>query len=307
MRKFFRNYFSFNQVEVKGIRALLVVLVCLIGTYFLVPVVLRSNHKFDTSQYQAKVDSFMAHSAVDTVSDEEIRLNKGHYYSKYNKPLKDENGNFIMRPFDPNGLPAEIWMQMGLSEKQAAVIKSFEAKGGKFKIKDDLKKMIVISDNFYKKIEPFLVFAEINDEVVTDHPALSLDINHASKEDFMMLNGIKDFVAEGIVKYRNRLGGFTSVDQLKEIKVMMYVNERITNNLESHFFITSYSIKKININLAEWTEMAPHPYLGGEIATQIINYRKKNGIFKNADDFKKASLVDDVIYAKLVPYLSFSH
>jgi competence protein ComEA len=304
MKKFFRDYFSFNQVEVKGIRALLVVLICLIITYFLVPVLLRSNHKFDTSQYQAKVDSFMAHSAVDTVSDDEIRYNNNYNYSKYDKPQKDVNGNFVMRPFDPNGLPAEIWIQMGLSEKQAGVIKNYESKGGKFKTKEDVKKQFVISDDFYKKIEPFIVFAEINEDVVTEHPALSVDINHASKEDFMLINGIKDYLAEGIVKYRNRLGGFTSMEQLKEIK---YLSERIYADITPHCFVTSYAVKKININLAEWTELAPHPYVGGELATQIINYRKKNGIFKNAEDFKKAGLVDEAIYSKLVPYLSFTH
>lgn len=304
MKKFFRDYFSFNQVEVKGIRALLIVLVCLIATYFLVPVVLRSNDKFDASKYQAEVDSFMAHSTIDTVSDEEIRSNKNYTYSKYDKPLRDEKGNFIMKPFDPNGLPAEIWIQMGLSEKQAGVIKNYESKGGKFKTKEDVKKQFVVSDDFYKKIEPYIVFAEINDEVITEHPALSLDINHATKEDFMLVNGIKDYLAEGIVKYRSRLGGFTSMEQLKEIK---YLSERIFNEITPHCFITSYSVKKISINLAEWKELAPHPYIGGDKATEIINYRKRNGIFKNAEDFRKSGLVDDVLYAKLVPYLSFTH
>lgn len=304
MKKFFRDYFSFNQVEVKGIRALLVVLVCLIITYFLIPIVLRSNQKFDATKYQSEVDSFIAHSVVDTVSDEEIRLTKNHHYSKYNKPLNDENGNFVLKPFDPNGLPAEIWIQMGLSEKQAGVIKNYESKGGKFKNKEDVKKMIVISDVFYNKIEPYLIFAEINDEVVSEHPALSLDINHATKEDFMLLAGIKDYLAEGIIKYRTRLGGFSSMDQLKEIK---YLSDRIYADITPHCYITSYSVKKININLAEWKELAPHPYIGGELATSIINYRKKNGIFKNSDDFKKSGLVDDLIYPKLVPYLSFTH
>src|SRR6202008_4457752 len=115
MKKFFRDYFSFNQVEVKGIRALLVVLVCLVITYFLVPVVLRSNHKFDAAKYKTEVDSFVAHSETDTVSDKEISYNNNYNYSKYDRPQKDGNGNFIMKPFDPNGLPAEIWMQMGLS------------------------------------------------------------------------------------------------------------------------------------------------------------------------------------------------
>lgn len=305
MKQFFRDHFSFNQVEVKGIRVLLVVLVILIAVYFMMPVLMGSKQKMDSSKYQAEVDSFMASAIVDTSYLDE-RNSDNNYYDQKNKKYWTDNtkDEFVMKPFDPNGLPVEVWIQMGLSEKQANVIKNYELKGGKFKTKEDVKKQFVISADFYKKIEPYIIFAEINDEVNSEHTPLSVDINHATKEDLMLLKGVKDYLAEGIIKYRQRLGGFTTVDQLKEVK---YLSERIYADINPHCFITSYSVKKININLAEWTEMAPHPYIGGDVATSIINYRKKHGIFKNADDFKKSGLVDEVLYAKLVPYLSFSH
>jgi competence protein ComEA len=66
-------------------------------------------------------------------------------------------------------------------------------------------------------------------------------------------------------------------------------------------------VKKININLGEWKEFAGHPYMGGELAGKIIDYRKKHGIFRSAEDFKASGLVDEHLYTKLVPYLSFTH
>lgn len=307
MKNFFRNYFSFNQVELKGIRVLLIILGLLVVVYFLMPVFFHHNKKFDFAKYQAEVDTFMAHSKLDTAFEDNPlsdRRPKGSDYRDY----EDNNYNkFQMKPFDPNGLPLEIWVQMGLSEKQAQVIKNFEAKGGKLKTKEDLKKQFVISAEFYSKIEPYIVFAEMNDEVISEHVPLSIDINHATKEDFMMLNGIKDYVAEGIVKYRDKLGGFTNVEQLSEVKEMKYVNKKISENLRTHFFITTYSIRKIQINLADWGEFAKHPYIGGEIATKIIDYRKKHGIFKSGEDFRKSGLVDEEGIAKLSPYLSFLH
>jgi len=303
LKKFFKDYFTFNQVELKGVKVLLVVMVLLTITYFLMPLFIIKNEKFDAQKYQAEVDSFMASAVVDTSENDDNYNNyKKYNYKKFSSNNKEDG--FIMKPFDPNGLPKEVWMQMGLSDKQAQVIKNFEAKGGKFKTKEDVKKQFVISEEFYKKIEPYLVFAEINDEVNSEHPALSIDINHATREDFMLINGIKDYLADAIIKYRQRLGGFVAMEQLKELK---YLSEYIYNNLTPHCFITAYSVKKISINIAEWKELAPHPYIGGEVATKIIDHRKKHGLFKNAEDFKKSGLVDEAVYTKLVPYLSFSN
>ena len=305
MKKFFRDYFSFNQVELKGIRVLLVILVVLVITYFLVPMAIPNSPNFDASIYQAQVDSFMASATIDTSFDERSEPGRRKYTRLYDD--KDQRGkinDFIMKPFDPNGLPLEVWMQMGLSQKQAQVIKNYEAKGGKFRTKEDVKKQFVISEEFYRKIEPYIVFTEMNNDVNAEHVPLSVDINHATKEDFMLLDGVKDYLAEGIVKYREKLGGFTTVDQLKEVK---YLSERIFNTIRPHCLVTPYTTRKVNINLAEWKEFATHPYIGGELAYDIIDYRKQHGIFKNAQDFKQSGLVDEALYAKLVPYLSFTH
>lgn len=279
-------------------------MILLAAVYFIMPFVIGGKQPFDYSKYQNSVDSFMANAAVDTSWQEDnyIITKRNDYFGSRKYDRNDDE--FVMKPFDPNGLPKEIWMQMGLSEKQAQVIKNFESKGGKFKTKEDVKKQFVVSDEFYKKIEEYLVFAEINDEVNSEHAALSIDINHATKEDFMLLNGVKDYLAEGIIKYRESLGGFYTTTQLKEVK---YLSERIFNSIENHCFVTTYSLRKININLADYKELHQHPYINDELPAKIVDYRKKNGLFKNPDDFKRSGLVDDALYAKLVPYLSFIH
>ena len=47
-------------------------------------------------------------------------------------------------------------MKLGLSEKQANSIKSYEAKGGKFRSKADVKKMFVISAEKFEELEPYI-------------------------------------------------------------------------------------------------------------------------------------------------------
>jgi DNA uptake protein ComE-like DNA-binding protein len=245
----------------------------------------------------------MANAMVDSSFSDDPGFSN-EYYSNKKYYSKKKETDFKMEPFDPNGLPVEIWIAMGLSEKQAMVIKNFELKGGKFKTKEDVKKQFVISEEFYAKIEPYIIFNEIDQHHEADNKPLSVDINLASQQELMQLPGIKDYLAEGIIKYRDRLGGFITKDQLKEVK---YLSERIYSNIENQCYVSGNSVKKVNINLAEWKEFARHPYMGGDLATKIIDYRKKHGIFKTPEDFKKSGLVDEALYIKLVPYLSFTY
>src|SRR5258708_25763131 len=63
-----------------------------------------------------------------------------------NRPLSDDKIlHPVMFPFNPNRLSMQQWEQLGLSERQANVIKHYEAKGGKFYSKDDVKKMYAIT------------------------------------------------------------------------------------------------------------------------------------------------------------------
>ncbi|HOZ90927.1 MAG TPA: hypothetical protein PKX59_08410, partial [Bacteroidia bacterium] len=45
----------------------------------------------------------------------------------------------ILFPFNPNNLADSLWTKLGLSEKQIASIKKYEERGGKFRIRSDVK------------------------------------------------------------------------------------------------------------------------------------------------------------------------
>ena len=68
-----------------------------------------------------------------------------------------------------------------------------------------------------QKEEVNLVRAEKKREIDASR-LFPLDINKASKEDLMILEGIGPSKAEAIIVYRKTKGGFQNISQLKEVK-----------------------------------------------------------------------------------------
>src|SRR5690606_27345425 len=115
--------------------------------------------------------------------------------------------------FNPNGLSIDDWIKLGLTAKQAASIKKYEAKGGKFYKNEDLKKMFVISAKQYVILEPYIDipskstknFTEIKSkEVVMED--IQIDINSADSINVQLIKGIGPVFASRIIRYRDRLG-----------------------------------------------------------------------------------------------------
>ncbi len=60
--------------------------------------------------------------------------------------------------------------------------------------------------------------ANIRKILETDNPTQKLDINKASKEEFVKLPGIGETMADRIILFRNENGGFTVIEQLTKVK-----------------------------------------------------------------------------------------
>lgn len=107
--------------------------------------------------------------------------------------------------FNPNTVGQEELQRLGFSEKQAAAIINYRAKGGRFHRKSDFAKSFVVADSVYKRLEPYI-----------DIP--KLDINKADSAALDALPGIGPYFAAKIIEYRSGIGGFTDVEQLMDIK-----------------------------------------------------------------------------------------
>ncbi len=126
-----KDYFSFSKRERNGTLALVFIIVGLLGvlhyTSYMTP-----SEVLDFSAYEDEIDEFNRQR-------EAAKLAEQQGGNSYNNP--EERGGSQRRPeyfnFDPNHLPIEKWMQLGLSRKQATVIHKYESKGGSFRKKED--------------------------------------------------------------------------------------------------------------------------------------------------------------------------
>lgn len=128
-----------------------------------------------------------------------------------------------------------------------------------------------------------------------------VNINTADTIEFSKISGIGFGYAKRIIKYRESLGGYISIEQMKE--VYMLPPEVIDDHLEN-FKIGEDALSKININIVEVTDLKKHPYISWNVANSIVQMRKAHGKFKQVADIKKSDLINEELFLKIAPYLT---
>ncbi|MBM3158492.1 MAG: helix-hairpin-helix domain-containing protein [Bacteroidetes bacterium] len=130
-----------------------------------------------------------------------------------------------------------------------------------------------------------------------------VDLNIADSIDLIKLPGIGPVLSARIVKYREKLGGFHSVAQLKEIYGMPdSTYQKISTQLE----LPDPIVKKIAINQADEKTIAMHPYVEWKEAKLIVRYREANGYFNSSEQLAACWGLEKKKLEKLLPYLSFT-
>ena len=100
--------------------------------------------------------------------------------------------------------------------------------------------------------------------------------------------------------YRNKLGGYVRINQLKEV---YSISDSLFLSIKNKFLISDSSIKKIDINICSIKGLIFHPYINWNLANAIVNYRQQHGQYMNKEKIKEIHLVNEQIYLKIAPYL----
>src|SRR5690348_7247958 len=127
-----------------------------------------------------------------------------------------------------------------------------------------------------------------------------LEINSADTTAFIALPGIGSKLAARIVTFREKLGGFYSVDQVGET---FGLPDSTFQKIKEYLKLENTSLKRININTATVDELKVHPYIKWSVANPIVAYRNEHGAFSKLEDIKNVAAITDEVYKKISPYL----
>jgi competence ComEA-like helix-hairpin-helix protein len=305
--QFIRDYLQFTQKERIGVLTILFLVFVII---FLPKMVSRK-----TSSEHIDADT----AWISAVKQLEIKEHDpGSQQGDNNKTYQfDHPKNNSRQPvlffFDPNTLDDGGWNKLGLPEKTIHTIRNYLGKGGRFNKVEDLKKVYGLRVDDYLKLEPFVrietngtntarSLAEIGERERGNkpHSFQAVDINTADTSAFISLPGIGSKLALRIINFRDKLGGFYSVNQVGEVYGLA---DSIFQKIKQYLIPGNTAIKKINVNTATIDELKAHPYIRYAIAGPIISYRNEHGPFSKIEEIKKVMAVTNDIYDKLAPYL----
>jgi competence protein ComEA len=282
-----KNYLSVTKKEWNG----MVVLIILIALILAAPYAYQTIHKDNTINFKEFDKAAAILGKADVASDEDNDL------AGNRKPL-----NSRLFTFNPNNLPEADWQKLGLSDHQVKVIKNYEAKGGRFYSKEDVKKMYSLTDADYQRLEPYINLPARDIYSKKAAAGEIIDINSADSAKLTMVRGIGPSFARRIIRYRERLGGFHSKEQLKEV---FGIDEAKYAEIKNGVTVKGNHLTKLNVNTATFDQLRRFPYLSFKQMNAIIEYHNQHGDYESIDDMKNIAILDDGILRKIEPYLIF--
>jgi DNA uptake protein ComE-like DNA-binding protein len=205
-------------------------------------------------------------------------------------------------PFNPNTVSYDSLSLLGVPEHIANRILKYRENGGRFKKKEDLRKIYGISSELVDSLYDWIEIPEIN--VRSNDPQNGpWDINLAEWKQLKNIKLIGDVLAGRIIKYRDLLGGFVSKSQFKEVYGLS--DEAIVQLTSSTYIENNFTPRLIRINHCNLDDLLRHPYISNKLAYDIIQYREVKSTIESEKVLAVFKSVDKSNFEKLILYLDF--
>lgn len=223
----------------------------------------------------------------------------------------------VLTPFDPNRTDSAGFVKLGLPGWVARNIIRYRAKGGVFYKPDDLGRIYGIDSLRFAQLQSYIridttrfkqpALRYKRDSLAKSYPdkfveLTPVELNSADTALLRKIPGIGSGFAAMVINYRQQLGGYYRVEQLKELRG---VSDSLYAQWEPWFYIDLSLISRLSVNKAGITRLRNHPYLDFYQAKAIVELRKQ---YDRIEGWHELSLLEefgreDII--RLTPYLHF--
>ena len=270
-----KSLFVFTSDQRKGIFALLFFIIALQFAYFFVDFSIPTNEDPEEQKWlslQPQVDSMKMDIA--------------------NKRPK-------MYLYNPNFITDYKGYKLGMSVDEIDRLLAFRKENKYVNSSQEFQNVTKVSDSLLNVMAPYFKFPDWvnskkeykefkkypNQAFAKNEKIVLIDINQATKEDLIKIYGIGEAISVRILKQKEVLGGFVSMEQMKDV---WGLSPEVIENLNSHFKVSVLpNFKKIDINNASLKELSQFYYFKYPLAKEIVTYRSMKGNISNIEDLTK--------------------
>ena len=269
------DFFKFTAQQRAGIFLLLLIIVGIQIAYYLRDVRFEEDNSLEKQQWLS------LQSQIDT-----MKIEKANY-----KPT--------IYPFNPNFITDFKGYKLGMSTAEIDRLLEFRKRNLYVNSAEEFQELTKVSDSLLATIEPYFKFPDwvknkkqskgfenYQDKAFAKKEKIQIiDINLASQEDLIKVYGIGSGLSERILKQKEAMGGFVSMEQMSDV---WGLSPEVIEKLNAQFKVGVIpSVKKIKINDASAKELQLFPYFRYPLNKEIVTYRSMNNGILNADDLIK--------------------
>lgn len=211
--------------------------------------------------------------------------------------------------FDPNNIDSIDILRLGFQPYMAHNWLQYRRHGGKIYSIKKLRSIYGIDTLLVDSLKEYISFKSVVSAEKIDSVKyvrkefFEFELNSADTTLLAKLPGIGNGRAKMIVNRRRELGGFYSIEQLKEIDAMP---DSIVEALIPYIIIELDSVKLIDVNRASVKRLHRHPYISYYQAKAIYDLRwdkHHKGRIENLEDIRKLEVFRDEDFERVRWYL----
>lgn len=314
-----KHFFYFSKTERWAVVILLIIIVlALFYIHFLPFLSTGKEEKLNADDISDYFD-FM------NLLEETKYSKKENEFSGFSSANPSKKERFL---FDPNLADSATFIHLGLKPYQARNILNYRRKGGRFKSASDFSKIYGLDKQLYEELVPYIAISsekggsDSKEKALHTNAAVAfpdvnqpndknqekyaqgtvLELNTADTTQLKQIPGIGPAFAKRIVNYREKLGGFYSVHQLKEV---YGVTPEMYGRLETWFRADGGNIRKICINKLGIEQLREHPYINYKQAKAFYEIRKNKGKLESLSEVTLLEEFSEEDIKRLSYYVDF--